>query len=328
MKVMKAAVHRRYGPPEVVRVINADRPAATGNQLLIRVHATTVNRTDCHYRAAEPFVMRFLSGLTKPKATILGTEFAGEVAAVGPGVTAFQVGDRVFGYNEGPFGAHAEYMVIPEDGLVAAMPANVTYREAAPGTEGSHYALAHIRRAKVSQGHHVLVYGATGAIGSAAVQLLKCYGAQVTAVCGAEHVELVSGLGADRVIDYTSGDFGKDSQVYDVVFDAVGKISFGRCKPLLKPGGIFMSTGPGRGYQNLMLPLITPLSGGRKVLFAYPHFDPAALRHLRDLIEAGAFKPVIDREYPLAQIVEAYKYVETGQKIGNVVIGVVDSPSR
>ena len=325
---MKAAVHTRYGPPEVVRIIDVDKPAPTGNRLLIRVHATTVNRTDCHYRAAKPFIMRFLCGLTKPKATILGTEFAGEVVAVGSEVTSFHVGNRVFGYNEGPFGAHAEYMVIPEDGLVAAMPANVTYRAAAPGTEGSHYALAHIRRAKVGEGYHVLVYGATGAVGSAAVQLLKCHGALVTAVCGTEHVELVRGLGADRVIDYTSGDFGEDSQVYDVVFDAVGKISFGRCKPLLKQGGIFMSTGPGRGYQNLMLPLITPLSGGKKVLFAYPHFDQAALRHLRDLIEAGAFKPVIDREYPLDQIVEAYRYVETGQKIGNVVIGVVDSASR
>ena len=170
---MKAAVHTRYGPPEVVRVIDVDKPVPTGNRLLIRVHATTVNRTDCHYRAAKPFIMRLLSGLTKPKATILGTEFAGEVAAVGSEVTSFQVGDRVFGYNEGPFGAHAEYMVIPEDGLVAVMPANVSYREVAPGTEGSHYALAHIRRAKVREGHHVLVYGATGAIGSAAVQLAE-----------------------------------------------------------------------------------------------------------------------------------------------------------
>ena len=191
---MKAAVHIRYGPPEVVRIIDVNKPVPTGNQVLIRVHATTVNRTDCHYRAAKPFVMRFLSGLTKPKATILGTEFAGEVAALGPEASSFQVGDRVFGYNEGPFGAHAEFMVMPESGLVAAMPANLAYDEAAPGTEGSHYALAHIQRAKITSGQVVLVYGATGAIGSAAVQLLKSYGVRVTAVCGAAHVALAHGL--------------------------------------------------------------------------------------------------------------------------------------
>ena len=256
---MKAAVHTRYGPPEVVRVIDVDEPVANDDQLLVKVHATTINRTDCHYRAAKPFFMRFVSGLAKPRATILGTEFAGEVAAIGPDVVSFKVGDRVFGYVEGPFGAHAEYLVIPETGLVAAMPANLTYQEAAPGTEGSHYALAHIRRAKIGPGQDILVYGATGGIGSAAVQLLKCLGARVTAVCDTKNVALVRSLGADKVIDYTAQDFSSESQAYDVVFDAVGKTSFRRCKRMLKPGGIFMSTGPGPGYQNLMLPVITPL---------------------------------------------------------------------
>ena len=320
---MKAAVHTRYGPPDVVCVIDVDEPVANDDQLLVKVHATTINRTDCHYRAAKPFFMRFVSGLAKPRATILGTEFAGEVAAIGPGVVSFKVGDRVFGYVEGPFGAHAEYLVIPETGLVAAMPVNLTYQEAAPGTEGSHYALAHIRRAKIGPGQDILVYGATGGIGSAAVQLLKSLGARVTAVCDTKNVALVRSLGADKVIDYTAQDFSSESQAYDVVFDAVGKSSFRRCKRMLKPGGIFMSTGPGPGYQNLMLPVITPLLGGKKVLFAYPHFDQAALRYIGGLMESGEFKPVTDREYPLDQIVEAYKYVETGQKVGNVVINVV-----
>jgi NADPH:quinone reductase-like Zn-dependent oxidoreductase len=198
--------------------------------------------------------------------------------AAGSGVTSFQVADRVFGYTEGPFGAHAEYLVIGEDALVAVMPANRTYEQAAPATEGAHYALSHIRRAKIGSGHNVLVYGATGAIGSAAVQLLKTLGAEVTAVCATPQIELARKLGADRVIDYTAGDFTRDGPRYDVVFDAAGKSSFGRCKRLLKPAGIYMSTGPGPWYQNLILPLATPLLGGKKVVFAYPRLDQATVR--------------------------------------------------
>ena len=173
---MKAAVQTRYGPPEVVLISEVDKPTARDNGVLVKVHATTVNRTDCACRAAKPFFMRFFTGLIRPRATVLGNEFAGVVEAVGSGVTSFEVGDKVFGYNEGPFGAHAEYLSIPEDGSLATMPANVTYQEAAPSTEGSHYALSHIRAAKIQSGQHVLVYGATGAIGSAAVQLLKSLG--------------------------------------------------------------------------------------------------------------------------------------------------------
>jgi len=319
---MKAAVHTRYGPPEVVRLAEVERPAARDNELLVKVHATTVNQTDCHYRAAKPFFMRLVSGLARPRATILGNEFAGEVQSVGSAVTSFKVGDRVFGYSEGPFGAHAQYMVVAETGSVAIMPANLSYEEAAPSTEGSHYALSHIERAKIRRGQDVLVYGASGAIGTAAVQLLKSIGAGVTAVCATQNVELVRGLGADRVIDYTAEDFTKDRQDFDVVFDAAGKSSFGQCKRLLKPGGIYMSTGPGPMYQNLILPLTTPLSGGKKVVFSYPKIDQSTVRHFRDLIESGEFKPVIDRRYPLDEIVAAYRYVETGQKIGNVVISV------
>jgi NADPH:quinone reductase-like Zn-dependent oxidoreductase len=320
---MKAAVHTRYGPPEVVRISALERPEPGAGELLVKVHATTVNRTDCHYRSARPFFMRFVSGLARPRATVLGTEFAGKVEAIGPGVTAFEAGDRVFGYCEGRFGAHAEYLVVAQDGLVATIPANVTFEEAAPGTEGSHYALAHIRRARIASGQDVLVYGASGGIGSAAVQLLTKVGARVTAVCATGNVELVRELGAGQVIDYTAGDFSTGDQRYDVVFDAVGKTSFGRCKRLLKPGGIYMSTGPGPLYQNLLLPLITPLFGGKKVLFAYPHFDQATVRYLGELLSSGEFRPVIDRRYPLDDIVEAYRYVEAGQKTGNVVI-VVD----
>ena len=206
---MKAAVHTSYGPPEVVRIAEVAKPAARDNEVLVKVHATTVNRTDSGLRAAKPFINRFFTGLGRPRMTILGNEFAGAVEAVGRSVTSFEVGDRVFGYNGTRFGAHAEYLAMPEDGSLATMPANLTYEQAAPSTEGSHYALSAIRAAKVRSGHDVLVNGVTGAIGSAAVQLLKQLGAAVTAVCGTEHVELVKDLGADRVIDYTAEAFTK-----------------------------------------------------------------------------------------------------------------------
>ncbi len=327
---MKAAVHTRYGPPQVVRITEVIKPTPRDNEVLVRVHATTVNRTDSAYRAARPFFMRFFTGLVRPKVTVLGNEFAGEVAAAGSGVTSFEVGDRVFGYNEGPFGAHAEYMTIPEDGSIATMPANSTFEEVAPGTEGSHYALSFIRKAKIRSGQDVLVNGATGAIGSAAVQLVKSIGADVTAVCDTENMALVKGLGADRVINYMAEDFTKDERTYDVVLDAVGKSSFGRCRRLLKPGGIYLSSDLGPLFQNPILTLITPLFRGKKVMFPMPQHDQEMVRYFRELIESGEFKPVIDRHYELDQIVEAYRYVETGQKIGNVVIKVdqgEDSPA-
>jgi NADPH:quinone reductase-like Zn-dependent oxidoreductase len=321
---MKAAVHRGYGPPEVVRVVEVDKPTTKDNELLVRVHATTVNRTDCGFRGAKPWIVRFFAGLTRPKAAVWGTEFAGVVEAVGNGVTSFKVGDRVFGYNERSFGAHAEYLTIPEDGLVATMPANSSFEKAAASTEGSHYALSFVRKARIERGQDILINGATGAIGSAAVQLVKSLGAHVTAVCDDEHVPLVEGLGADRVIDYTVQDFTRDTQRYDVVFDAVGKSSFGRCRPLLKQGGIYLSSDLGPLSQNPFLALITPLLGGKKVIFPIPRENKETATHLKGLIETGEFDPVIDRRFPLDQIVEAYRYVETGQKVGNVVISVVE----
>jgi NADPH:quinone reductase-like Zn-dependent oxidoreductase len=322
---MKAAVHTRYGPPEVVQITEAEKPRVKDNEVLVKVHATTVNRTDCGYRAAKPFIVRFFSGLIRPRVTILGNEFAGKVEAVGSGVTSFKVGDKVFGYNEGAFWAHAEYMAIPEDGSLATMPQGLTYEEAAPSTEGSHYALSFIKATKIQRGQNVLVNGATGAIGSAAVQLLKSLGVAVTATCDGKNIELVRGLGADRVIDFTTEDFTTDEQTYDVVLDSVGKSSFGRCKRLLKPDGIYLSSELGPLSQNPILALVTPLLGGRKVMFPIPKDDQTIVRDLKNMVESGQFKPLIDRRYSLDQIVEAYRYVETGRKIGNVVISVVPS---
>jgi NADPH:quinone reductase-like Zn-dependent oxidoreductase len=322
---MKAAVLTRYGPPEVVRISEVEKPAAKPGEVLVKVHATTVNRTDCGFRAAKPFIVRLVAGLVRPRVTVLGNEFAGEVETVGNDVTSFAVGDRVFGYRDNAFGGHAEYIAIREDGLLATIPAGLTYEEVAPSTEGSHYALSAIRAAKIRSGQAVLVNGATGAIGSAAVQLMKSLGADVTAVCGPEHVNLVKGLGAGRVIDYTAEDFTKDEQEYDAVLDAVGKSSFGRCRRLLKPGGIYLSSDLGPLGQNPFLALVTPLLRGRKVKFPLPRQDRSMALYFKELIESGQFKPVIDRRYPLDEIVEAYRYVETGQKIGNVVITVLPS---
>jgi len=319
---MKAAIYTRYGKPEVVSVRDVPRPVPRDNDVLVKVHASTVNRTDCGFRSAEYFISRLFSGLLRPKNNILGCEFAGEVAAIGKNVRSFRVGDTVFGYDDGMFGGNAEYKLISENGPLANIPQGMDYEIAAAMTEGSHYALSDIRSAQVKSGDVVLVYGATGAIGSAAVQLLKYFGAFVVAVCDSRNVELVRSLGADEVIDYVTQDFTQTGYRFDLVFDAVGKSSFRQCKPLLKPRGIYISTELGRRSENIFLALITPLGGGKRVLFPLPSIHKNDVLFLKDLAEKGAFRPVIDRVYPLSEIVEAHRYVETGQKTGNVIIEI------
>jgi NADPH:quinone reductase-like Zn-dependent oxidoreductase len=319
---VKAAISTGYGPPEVVHVTDVPRPIPGPDELLVRVHATTVNRTDCGVRAGHPWFIRGFTGVTKPKRTILGSEFAGSVETVGDQVNRFAVGDRVFGYDDTRFGGHAEYLAIGQDTAVATMPIDRDFEVVAPATEGSHYALAYIRRAGVDENSAVLVYGATGAIGSAAVQIAKSLGAQVTAVCSSEHVDLVAELGADRVLDRTITDFTTDTEQYDFVLDAVGKCSFWQCRNLLKTRGIWSSTDMGPLSQNPLLVLATRFSRGRRVLFPFPAIDQAMVGYLRGLVDSREFTPVIDRAYPLDEIVEAYRYVETERKIGNVVISI------
>jgi NADPH:quinone reductase-like Zn-dependent oxidoreductase len=319
---MRAAVTTRYGPPHVVEVRNVPTPIPTAHELLLRVHATTVNRTDCGVLAAHPWFIRAFTGVTRPKQPILGNEFAGVVEAVGDHVSRFVVGDRVFGYDDSRFGGHAQYLAVGEDAAVATMPDGWDFNTMAPATEGSHYALAHIQAAGVDANSQVLVYGATGSIGTAAVQIIKSLGGQVTAVCGHAQVDLVTRLGADRVIDRTTTDFTTDTQRYDLVFDAVGKCSFGRCRNLLKRRGVWTSTDLGPLSQNPMLVLATRFSHGRRVLFPIPAIDRATVDYLKGLIESGQFTPVVDRTYTLEEIVAAYQYVETQQKTGNVVVTV------
>jgi NADPH:quinone reductase-like Zn-dependent oxidoreductase len=317
---MRASINTKYGPPEVVKIMEVDKPVPKDYEVLIKVYATTVNRTDCGFRSAEYFISRFYSGLFKPRNNILGNEFAGEIEAIGKEVSLFKKGDKVFGYNDTRFGAHAEFMTMAEDQPIATMPGNLTFEEAAPITEGGHYALCDIRAAKVKSGQKVLVNGASGGIGSAAVQLLKYFGTEVTAVCGTKNADLIKSLGADMVIDYTREDFTKLSQKFDFVFDSVGKSSFGQCKPLLNKKGIYISTELGKNSENIFLALITPLLGGKKVLFPVPTISKEDVVFLKELVEKGKYKPVIDRKYKFDQIVEAYRFVETGQKTGNVVI--------
>ncbi len=319
---MKAAIYTTYGPPEVVQLTDLEKPVPKVNEVLIEVYAATVNRTDCGFRSAEYFIVRFFSGLIRPKNKTLGNEFAGKIVAIGKEVKFFKPGDKVFGYDDTRFGAHAEYKIMAENGALTSMPENLSYEEAAPITEGAHYALCDIRAAKIRRGQKILINGATGAIGSAAVQIVKYLGAEVTAVCDTKSIDLVKSLGAKIVIDYTKADFTTINESFDVVFDAVGKSSFGKCKSLLRKGGIYMSTELGYMSQNPFLALITPLLGGKKVLFPIPTINQEDIIFLKELVASGNYKPVIDRYYPLDQIVEAYRYVETGRKTGNVVINI------
>jgi len=323
---MKAIVYTRYGPPDVLQLKEVAKPTPKDNEVLVKVYATTVNRTDCATIRAKPFFARFFTGIFKPKKQIPGTEFAGKIEAVGKNVKSLKVGDKVFGFDDSGSGPHAQYMTISEDKALTTIPTNITYEQAAASTEGAHYAYNFIKKVNIESGQKILVNGATGAIGSAAVQLLKYYGVNVTAVCNTKNIELVKSLGANKVIDYTKENFTKDEEKYNFVFDAVGKSSFAKCKPLLQSGGIYISSDLGYMAQNVFLPLITPLMkpmiGNKKTVFPIPTDTRRSVLLVRKLIEQGKFKTVIDRKYPLEQIVEAYRYVETGHKTGNVVITV------
>ena len=319
---MKAIVYTRYGSPDVLKLMEIEKPFPKDNEVLVKVYATTVNRTDCGYRTAKPFIMRFFSGLFRPKNTILGTEFAGEIEAIGKDVKAFKPGDQVFGLSCDSFGAHAEYICLPEDESITTKPTNMTHEEAVAVCEGPWLALTVLRQMNSQKGQKILVNGATGSIGSSAVQLATYFGAEVTATCNTQNIALVKSLGADEVIDYTKDDFTRSGKLYDFVFDAVGKSSFFRCKKLLKKNGIYISTELGYLSQNVFLALLTPIMGGKKVQFPIPKDNKNDILFFKELAETGRLKPVIDRRYPLAQIAEAYRYVEKGQKIGNVVITV------
>jgi len=319
---MKAVVCDTYGPPDILRITEVPRPVPGPDEVLIKIQAATVNRSDCAFRAGIPRpYARLFTGLRRPRHRILGSELSGEVEAMGPAVTRFSPGDAVFGVRAWKFGAHAEYACLREGAALAHKPAGASFEEAAAVCDGVILALMGLRRADIRDGRSILIYGASGSIGTAAVQLSRYYGADVTAVCTTKNLELMRSLGADHVIDYTRDDFTASGRTYDVIFDAVGKHSFARSKDSLNPGGIYLATDH---LRNLVLAATTPWFGDKKkVVFPIPpRYTRQDVVFLKGLMEAGKYRAVIDRRYPLEDVVEATRYVETEQKTGNVVLTV------
>lgn len=319
--IMKAAIREKYGGPESLTIRDLEIPQALDDEILVRIYATTVNRTDCGILRGKPFVFRFFIGLFRPRIKVTGCDFAGVVEQVGKKVKRFKKGDRVWGFNDEGLGSQAEYACFKAKGAVIKIPEGIAFADIVACGEGAHYALNCLNKVKISVESKVLVNGATGAIGSAAVQLLKIEGARVTAVANTENLDLVKSLGADELVDYRKTDFTQTDEKYHFIFDAVGKSSFGKCKNLLKPGGIYISSELGPGAENLYLPLFT-LFAKRKVIFPIPKNRKRSISLLSEWVASGKFKPIIDRKYPLEKISDAYRYVESGKKTGNVILEI------
>lgn len=318
---MKASVNSIYGPPEVLSIQEIETPVPKPDEVLVKVIATTVNRTDCGFRNPEYFFVKLISGVFKPRKKILGTEFAGVIEAVGKDVHLFKTGDAVFGLNTFRFSTHAEYVCIKATGSIAFKPTNFSFLEAAAVCDGLMLAINYIRKIDLKKSKTILINGASGSIGTAAVQLAKYYGLTITAVCNTQNIELIKSLGAYSVIDYTKQDFTKIPGHYDVILDAVGKSSFFKCKHLLNKGGTYYSTELGYMAQNVFLPVLT-LFTSKKAKFPIPTDNKKDIEFFKSIIESGDYRAVIDKLYPLENIVAATKYVETGEKTGNVVIQI------
>jgi NADPH:quinone reductase-like Zn-dependent oxidoreductase len=320
---MKAIVYERYGAPDVLELREVIKPVPKENEILIKVRATTVAAGDCRMRRADPFLSRLFNGLWKPKRiNILGFELAGVVESTGRGVTRFKPGDEIYGACGTGFGGYAEYKCLPENGAIAHKPTNMTFEEAAAVPIGAYTALQFLRKGNIQRGSRVLIYGASGSVGTYAVQLAKFFGAEVTGVCSTSNVELVRSLGADRVMDYTKEHIADDkSSVYDIIFDTVGKSPFQTCVKQLTPTGFYL-----RAVHMTPSPLLQGLwvsiTSGRKVIGGVSKENVEDLTYLKELIEAGSLRSVIDRRYPLEQASEAHQYVDQGHKKGNVVLTV------
>ncbi|MBK8621154.1 MAG: NAD(P)-dependent alcohol dehydrogenase [Saprospiraceae bacterium] len=319
---MKAAIYKKYGSPDVVQITELSKPVPADDEILIRMYFSTVNRTDTGFRSAEYFISRFWSGLFVPKYQVLGCEFAGIVESTGSNSSSFKVGDAVFGFNDQRFGGHAEYMLAKETDAMAKIPEGISLETAAAIAEGAHYALGNIRASGIQKGQTALVYGATGAIGSAAVQLLKYFGVRVVAVGNTKNIELIRNMGADVVIDYQKEDFTQWKEKYHLVFDAVGKSYFGACRPLLENNGVYISTELGKNGENVWRAVWGKITGGKRILFPIPESKKSDMEFLAARVADGSFSPVIDKTYVLDDIKEAHQYVGSGQKTGNVLIKI------
>jgi len=317
---MKASIRRRYGSPDQIKIEDIEKPIPKDDEVLIKVHATTVNRTDCANLTAKPFLMRFFLGFFKPRKIILGTDFAGEVITTGKNIKSFTIGDKVFGFIDLGCESQAEYIITTVEDLFH-IPEKLDYKEAAASLEGANYAYTFIHKVHIQSGQKILINGATGGIGSALLQFVRQYDVKITATCNTKNIELIRSLGADKIYDYTKEDFTDDKDTYDFIFDAVGKSTFGKCKPLLKEKGIYISSELGPYSQNIFYPLLTSTLS-RKVIFPLPYSKQKTIPYISNLLKKGKFKPVIDREYSLEDISEAYKYVLTEEKTGNVIINV------
>ena len=316
---MKAIFRTSYGGPEVLQIKDLPIPIPGKKEVLVRVHASTISRTDCGILWGAPFVFRFFIGLNKPKRQITGSDFAGVVEKVGEGVTRFKKGDRVWGFNDEGLQSHAEYMIVQEDEALEIIPQGISFTQAAASAEGAHYAVNYVLGQNMGAGQRILVNGGTGAIGSAAIQILRDIGATIVATAPGACLETVRKLGADEVIDYQKEDFTQTSQRFNFVFDSVGKSEWKKCKPLLLPGGRYLSSELGPGAQNLYLPLVTAFSS-RKMKFPLPNNRKRSLTYMNKLLAKGAFNPLIDKIIRPEQALEAFNYVNSGKKIGNVVI--------
>ncbi len=318
---MKAVIVDSYGPPSVAMVKEVAKPVPKKNEVLIQVHATTVNRTDCGIRQGNYFLMRCFTGLFKPSSPILGTDYAGRVTGVGSEVHKFSIGDHVFGFNDNGISSHAEFMTISEDKNISTIPDGLPFNEAVASLEGVHYAYNFFFKTKLRLKSRILINGTTGAIGSALLQILVSEGHMVDAVCGTKHVDLVKSLGAAHVFDYEKEDFTKTDKRYHVVFDAVGKSRFTHCKALLEDKGLYLSSELGKNGENIYLPFTT-LFNKKRVIFPIPFDCQRSLKLIKELIEKKQFKPLIDKSYSIDEIADAYEYAESGKKVGNIILSI------